>query len=204
MRDAIKKPPTSSRAYEIMRMMWCVGRQSNVSQLTFCSMILSGYKPFFKQGPRPRCSYEIMRVKECVVEHRTVQRVNQLFYISMLLWFCLFYDTARCCIVIVRFFFETMDRLIRRLSSCFAYDLNRYDVMRTQPQECTRRTHAVSCGWSLMCMIWCAMSHTFEHSGHQQVNCCMHHVLTNIGRPLLPCCWGYSLGLFFLFTQVFP
>ena len=40
------------------------------------------------------------------------------------------------------------------------------------------------------------MSHTFEHSGHQQVNCCMHHVLTNIGRPLLPCCWGYSLGLF--------
>ena len=41
-----------------------------------------------------------------------------------------------------------MDRLIRRLSSCFAYDLNRYDVMRTQPQECTRRTHAVSCGWT--------------------------------------------------------
>ena len=131
-----------------MRMMWCVGRHSSVSQLTFCSMILSGYKPFFKQGPRPRCSYEIMRVKECVVEHRIVQRVNQLFYISMLLWFCLFYDTARCCIVIVRFFFETMDRLIRGLSSCFAYDLNRYDVMRTQPQECTRRTHAVSCGWT--------------------------------------------------------
>ena len=51
----------------------------------------------------------------------------------------------------------------------------------------------------LMCMIWCTMSHTFEHSGHQQVNCCMHHVLTNIGRPLLPCCWGYSLGLFKLF-----
>ena len=41
------------------------------------------------------------------------------------------------------------------------------------------------------------MSHTFEHSGHQQVNCCMHHVLTNIGRPLLPCCWGYSLGLWY-------
>ena len=48
----------------------------------------------------------------------------------------------------------------------------------------------------LMCMIWCTMSHTFEHSRHQQVNCCMHHVLPNIGRPLLPCCWGYSLGLF--------
>ena len=66
----------------------------------------------------------------------------------MLLWFCLVYDTARCCIVIVSFFSETMDRLIRRSSSCCAYDLNRYDVMRTQPQECTRRTHTVSCGWT--------------------------------------------------------
>ena len=55
----------------------------------------------------------------------------------------------------------------------------------------------------LMCMIWCTMSHTFEHSGHQQVNCCMHHVLTNIGRPLLPCCWGYSLGLFPLTMVIF-
>ena len=69
--------------------------------------------------------------------------------------------------------------------------------MRSPPQECTRRTHTGSCGGSIMCMIWCTMSHTFEHSGHQQVNRCMHHVLTNIGRPLLPCCWGYSLGLFF-------
>ena len=50
----------------------------------------------------------------------------------------------------------------------------------------------------LMCMIWCAMSHTFEHTGYQQVHGCMHNALTTkTARPLLPCCWGYSLGLFF-------
>ena len=80
----------------------------------------------------------------------------------------------------------------------------KYDVMPAYAQKCTRRTHTVSCGWSIMCMIWCTMSHTFEHSGHQQVNCCMHHVLTNIGRPLLPCCWGYSLGLFWFYPSPSP
>ena len=131
-----------------MRMMWCVGRQSSVSQLTFCSMILSGYKPFFKKGSTPRCSYEIMRINECVVEHRTVQRVNQLFYIIhvalilFVLWYCaMLYSYCQ-------FFFETMDRLIRRSSSCFAYDLNRYDVMPAYAQERTRRMHTVSCGWT--------------------------------------------------------
>ena len=56
----------------------------------------------------------------------------------------------------------------------------------------------------LMCTIWCAMSHTFEHRGHQQVNRCMHHVLTNLGRPLLPCCWGCSFGLFFFWRCQLP
>ena len=63
-------------------MMWCVGSQSSVSQLTFCSMILSGYKALLKKGSAPRCSYEIMRINKCVIEHRIVQRVNQLFYIT--------------------------------------------------------------------------------------------------------------------------
>ena len=50
----------------------------------------------------------------------------------------------------------------------------------------------------LMCMIWCVMSHTFEHTGYQQLHGCMHNVLTTkTAWPLLPCCWGYSLGLFF-------
>ena len=40
----------------------------------------------------------------------------------------------------------------------------KYDVMPAYAQECTRRTHTVSCGWTIMCTIWCAMSHTFEHS----------------------------------------
>ena len=43
------------------------------------------------------------------------------------------------------------------------------------------------------------MSHTFEHTGYQQLHGCMHNVLTTkTAWPLLPCCWGYSLGLFFL------
>ena len=45
------------------------------------------------------CMYEIMRINDCVVEHRTVQRVNQLFYSShvalilFLLWYCAMYDS---------------------------------------------------------------------------------------------------------------
>ena len=51
----------------------------------------------------------------------------------------------------------------------------------------------------LRCMIWCAMSHTFDPTGYQQVHGCMHNVFTTkTARPLLPCCWGYSLGLFYL------
>ena len=43
------------------------------------------------------------------------------------------------------------------------------------------------------------MSHTFEHTGYQQVHGCMHNVFTTkTARPLLPCCWGYSLGLLFM------
>ena len=45
-------------------------------------MILSGYKALLKKGSAPRCSYEIMRINECVVEHKTIQRVNKLFLTS--------------------------------------------------------------------------------------------------------------------------
>ena len=47
-KDAIKKPLTSCPAHGIMRMMWCIGSQSCVSQLASCFMILSGYKPWFQ------------------------------------------------------------------------------------------------------------------------------------------------------------
>ena len=43
-KDAIKKPLTSCPAHGIMRMMWCIGSQSCVSQLASCFIILSGYK----------------------------------------------------------------------------------------------------------------------------------------------------------------
>ena len=48
VKDAIKKPLTSCRAHGIMRMMWCIGGQSSVSQLTSCFMILPDYKAWFQ------------------------------------------------------------------------------------------------------------------------------------------------------------
>ena len=48
------------------------------------------------------------------------------------------------------------------------------------------------------------MSHTFEHTGYQQLHGCMHNVLTTkTAWPLLPCCWGYSLGLFKVVSSCF-
>ena len=68
---------------------------------------------------------------------------------------------------------------------CVPIDRNAQDV----PIQC----HADE----LMCMIWCAMSFTFEHSGCPQVNRCMHHVLqwdwwttpvkNAIKKPPTPC-----------------
>ena len=81
------------------------------------------------------------RTQDCTTRKPTILYFH-VALILFVLWYCaMLYSYCQI-------FFETMDRLIRRLSSCFAYDLNRYDVMRTQPQECTRRTHAVSCGWT--------------------------------------------------------
>ena len=68
-------------------------------------------------------THEIMRINECVVEHRTVQHVNQLFYIIhvalilFVLWYGAMFDSYNpdC--------FWTMDRLKRRSSSCFASKL---------------------------------------------------------------------------------
>ena len=69
--------------------------------------------------------------------------------------------------------------------------------MPTNVHDVRVKCHAVE----LMCMIWCAMSHTIEHTGYQQVHGCMRNVLTTkTARPLLPCCWGYSLGLFLATT----
>ena len=56
----------------------------------------------------------------------------------------------------------------------------------------------------LMCMIWCAVSHTFEHTGYQQLHGCVHNVLTTkTAWPLLPGCRGYSLGLFWTSVLAF-
>ena len=55
----------------------------------------------------------------------------------------------------------------------------------------------------LMCMKWCTMSHTFEHSGYPQVNRCMHHFLHEIYRQhpwniqskttcIMSCVWDHA------------
>ena len=81
MKDEINLPPTSCRAYEIMRMMCCVRGQSSVSQMKFLlhdSIRLQG------MGSNPYtscCMYETMRVNECVVEQKcTTLKASRLYY----------------------------------------------------------------------------------------------------------------------------
>ena len=67
-----KKTPASCRAHEIMRMMWCDGSQSSVSQMNF---LLHGsvWLQSMDSNPSASCrAYEIMRMNNCVVEHKTV------------------------------------------------------------------------------------------------------------------------------------
>ena len=96
-------------------------------------------------------THEIMRINECVVEHRTVQHVNQLFYIIhvalilFVLWYGAMFDSYNpdC--------FWTMDRLFLDSKDDHHHVLRmkyKYGVMLAYAQECTRRTHTVSCGWT--------------------------------------------------------
>ena len=118
-------------------------------------------------------THEIMRINECVVEHRTVQHVNQLFYIIhvalilFVLWYCAMFDSYNpdC--------FWTMDRLIKDDHHHVLRPNYRCVPNHRNVQDVCIQCHADE----LMCMICCAMSHTFEYSGYQQLNHCMHHVL---------------------------
>ena len=172
VKDAIKEPPASCRAHEIMRMMWCVGSQSSVSQMNF---LLHGsvWLQSMDSNPSASCrAYEIMRMNECVVEHKTVQHSNGFYYIircSSILFvpLCcsLFYSYNPDC-------FEAMGPLIRRSSSCFAFEKS---IMSCVPlhrnvQDIRIQRHADE----LVCTIWWAMSHTFEHSGYPQVSKSLH------------------------------
>ena len=118
-----QKPLTSCRAYRIMRMMCCVGGQNNGSQMIFL-LHDSIWSQSIDSNPSTSCRrFGIMCVNECVVEHKTVQRWNRLydiihcsFILFVLLSCALFYSSNPDC-------FETMDRLIWRPSSCFAYEI---------------------------------------------------------------------------------
>ena len=138
-----------------------------------------------------------MRIDECGVEHRTAQRVNQLFLLFTFLSFCLFYDIVRSYIVIIQIFFETMDRLFLDSKDEHHHVLRmkyKYGVLPAYAQKCTRRTHTVSCGWSMMCIIWCAMSHTFEHSWYPLHALCSYKNCAATSSLLL----GIFSGLIFL------
>ena len=97
MKDAIKKPPTPCPAHEIMRMMYHDVMRWEPEQCFTVDILLHDsiwLQSIVKKRSAPRCLYEIMRINECVVEHRIVQRVNQLFYIThvalilFVLWYC--------------------------------------------------------------------------------------------------------------------
>ena len=82
----MKKPPTSCRAYEIMRMMWCVNdvmRQEPEQCFTVDILLNVSVRLKIMVSNRSAVcrTYEIMRINECIVQHRSVQRVSQLFYI---------------------------------------------------------------------------------------------------------------------------
>ena len=95
-----------------------------------------------------------MRIDECVVEHRTVQRVNQLFLIIhvsfflFVLWYCATLDNYN-----PDFFGNdgsTLFRLIRRSSSCFAYEIQiwcdaclRTEMYKTYAYSVTRMKYNV-------------------------------------------------------------
>ena len=64
--------------------------------------------------------------------------------------------------------------------------------MPAYAQKCTRRTHTVSRGWSIMCMIWCTMSHTFEHSWYPLHALCSYKNCAATSSLLL----GIFSGLF--------
>ena len=89
-------------------------------------------------------TYEIMRINECVVEHKTVNRVNKLLYRSSFLSFCLFYCIVRCFVIIRILFYRWIDS--KEDHHHVARMKFKYDVMRAYAQECKGRTDTVSCG----------------------------------------------------------
>ena len=103
-----KKSPMPCRAYDIMRMMFCVRGQSSISQMNFL-LHDSIYLRSMDSNPSSSCRmFEIMRINECGVEQKTVQCVNKFFCYS-----CFFH--LACCILLSvalqsATLFEIMDR----------------------------------------------------------------------------------------------
>ena len=147
-----KKLPTACPATESMRMMWCVGSQSSVSHLTSCFMILSGYKPWSQIG------------LDHVVPNAGLYNAKQT-----LLYYPLFFRFV-CSIILC---------VVLKLWSAFCQTMDGYETIIIM--FCARHILMMWCDYvpsnvqdvriqcradELMCMVWCAMSRTFEHSGY--------------------------------------
>ena len=147
VKDAIKKPPTSCRTTGSMRMMWCVGSQSSVSQM---NLLLHGsiWLQTMVSNRSISCrDFESMRINECVVKRRTVQSINKPSYIVhcsfvlFVLSYCaLFYSYDPD---FLKQWLDSWDDHHHVLRTPY-----KYDVVCLYAHERTRRTHKMSCGWT--------------------------------------------------------
>ena len=166
MTDAIKKSPTSCRAYEIMCMMWCVGSQSSVSLASWFYLVTNhGFK--FACIMSQVWDHAHQRMRSRSQTKKTVQPYNAQTNSSMLLTFLspgLLHSTVPW--LIIRNLFEIMDRH-RTIIFMFCVWIQ---VHLRNVQDVRIQCHADE----LVCTIWWAMSHTFEHSGYPQVSKSLH------------------------------
>ena len=112
-----QKPPATCRAFEIMRMMSCVGGQTSVSQMNFL-LHDSIWLQSMDSNPSISCrTFDIMRINKWVVEQKTVQCISKFFYVmhvsftSLAAFYCPLLDNPQI------FLKSWID--IRRSTSCF-------------------------------------------------------------------------------------
>ena len=130
-----------------MRMMWCVGSQSSVSQM---NLLLHGsiWLQTMVSNRSISCrDFESMRINECVVKRRTVQSINKPSYIVhcsfvlFVLSYCaLFYSYDPD---FLKQWLDSWDDHHHVLRTPY-----KYDVVCLYAHERTRRTHKMSCGWT--------------------------------------------------------
>ena len=97
-KDAIKKPLTSCPAHGIMRMMWCIGSQSCVSQLTSCFMIQPGYTETMVSNPS--AVHHVVQMRSCINACRMRSRTKDWTTRRQILLCYSFFFHLACCILL--------------------------------------------------------------------------------------------------------